>query len=272
MSAIDNIQLIQSVFQEAQNYASKENDRKAILSHLNKIKHAFTSVAYEGTSFILAERSIKNNNSLKDWEYFLKETKGLHDSQIHVGLGWAIAAINADLNLYTQKITPLLYSRVLDGYGYYYAIFKRRIAIRSAQIPNNIRPDQVSAFNQGIGRSLWYLAEGKIEKLTRLIQLIQSERHGDLWRGIGIAYTYVGGEPIESIERINLLSGEYNKEFLCGIALALYARNKSGLTLTSSTLIGSHLLKDQNLAVNTISEFNESDSYLKLIHSLKQVV
>lgn len=272
MNALANIHLVQSIFKDVQNQGVENKTIPELITFLNSFPPPFISVAFEAASFVIAQKSIQNKNNLNDWSVFIKATKGLHDSQVHVGLGWALASLHADIDLYTSTIRPLMRSRVIDGYGYYYALFRRRVAIRLAQIPSEITNEQEASFNQGIGRSLWYLAEANLSKLERYLDLIPKTRHSDVWRGIGIAYTYVGGSNLSIENKIVSLTNEYHIDFLCGIALTLYSREKSGLLLDNSITIGKNLLNDSGEAIRFISNYNDKNTYPELLRSLKTVL
>lgn len=272
MNALVNIHLIQSVFKDVQSKGVDNKTVPELINYLNSFSNPFISVAFEAASFVIAQKSIQNNKNLKDWTAFLNATKGIHDSQVYVGLGWALASINVDISHYTYNIKPLMRSRVIDGYGYYNALFKRRLAIRTANIPDEISSEQEPSFNQGIGRSLWYLAEGDLTKLKRYLNLIPKNRHPDLWRGIGIAYAYVGGEDVSLENKITSITNEYHTDFLSGIALTLYSREKSGLSLNSSSIIGQQLLSNSNDAIILISNYDDTQPYSDLLESLKAVL
>ena len=268
MSVLTNIQAIQSAFKEAQLIATKCDINPDLYYQLDAISDEFRSVSYEGASFAIAQASISKNGTLALWESFKKETKGLHDSQIHVGLGWALASLNSNIEDHTSSFSPYMVSRVIDGYGYYYGIFKRRIAIRTAQIPDLIIEKNKMAFDQGLGRALWYLAEGNHEKLSRLISIIPENRHADLWRGVGIAFTYVGGAKSEEIISLQKLAATYYNDFQTGVALALHSRKKASSKLQSSSLIGEKTLSDASVVIEKISAFNSADLYSTSIQNL----
>lgn len=269
MNVLQNIQEVQRVFKSAQQLALKSSFNDDLFEQLNALSNEFRSVAYEGASFSIALNSISTKGNLDIWKQYLVQTKGLHDSQIHVGLGWALASQNSNIEEHILNIDPYMVSRVIDGYGYYFAIFKRRIAIRTAQIPESISDVNKMAFDQGVGRSLWYLSEGNLEKLKRFLLLIPANRHADLWRGIGIAFAYVGGTS--EVSHIEKLSDKHLIDFKTGVALALHSRMKSGSILESSTIIGEKSFNNLDQTLDKISNFNVSDLYSTSILDLQQV-
>lgn len=270
MNVLTNIETIQSTFKEAQGVANKAELNKGFYNQLDSISDEFRSVSYEGASFAIAQKSISNNGDLELWMSFKDSTKGLHDSQIHVGLGWALASLNVKIEDHTSSFTPYMISRVIDGYGYYCAIFKRCIAIRTAQVPDSIIEQNKMAFDQGIGRALWYLAEGNLEKLSLLISILPENRHADLWRGIGIAFSYVGGAKLDYIQEMKTMSGKYINDFKAGVALALYSRMKADSYLKGSTIIGEKTLICIPSTLEKIDQFSASDLYETSIEKLKR--
>ena len=269
MGIITNIRTIQSAFKEGQLISTKSELNHKLYDKLDSFYDSFRSVSYEGASFAISQSSLAQDGNLKLWESFKHETKGLHDCQIHVGLGWALASLNSNIEDHTSSFSPYMLSRVIDGYGYYYAIFKRRIAIRTAQIPDSINEKNKMSFDQGIGRALWYLSEGNHEKISHLISILPKSRHADLWRGVGIAFTYVGGVKTKEIIDIQRLSGPYLNDFKVGVALALHSRKKAGSNLQCSTLIGDKTLSNVPLIIEKISAFNSTDLYSTSIQTLK---
>ncbi|MEJ6615968.1 MAG: DUF1702 family protein [Crocinitomicaceae bacterium] len=191
------------------------------------LSNEYTSVAFEGCSMSIAMTSIKNRDSLIDWHLF-SSTKGKNYlSQIHIGLGWALAELQLPTQQYLISIDPKWQLRVLDGFGYYSGLFRRREAIRNMSFPTQIPEELYAGYNQGIGRFLYYLAHGDVERLERNIELFPNHRHSDFWRGIGIAATFIGGLNEKSINRITQSSGKHEKQFMIGVELATNSLKKA---------------------------------------------
>ncbi|MBL0272347.1 MAG: DUF1702 family protein [Chitinophagaceae bacterium] len=91
--------------------------------------------------------------------------------------------------------------------GYYAGLFKGRRTIKNQLVPDGIGAQELQGFDQGLGRRLWYNARGEVKEVARLIQTFTSTRHPDLWRGIGIACGYVGGNQQENLELLLTASG-----------------------------------------------------------------
>lgn len=266
------IDTIQSSFQ-----AGKiEAERLGLISNFEfdkSIPNEYVSVAYEGFSMGIALKSIIEKQSLTDWQVFFDEHGQKHASQVYVGLGWALCQLNHPLEKILDSIDAKWKLRVLDGYGYCSALLKRRSTIRNQEIPANITAQFLSGFDQGVGRSLWYITKGDIDRLKRTIDLFPSERHLDLWRGIGIAVTFVGGIDSTEMHQLEIASGSRIKEFKLGVVMAQSSRVKAESQSESAQKIANYYIENESLflekldVLNTIS-FADITGYL---HELRQL-
>ena len=94
-------------------------------------------------------------------------------------------------------------------------------------VPEEIAGQDMQGFDQGLGRRLWYMANGEVDKVSQLIQSFPSSRHPDLWRGVGIACGYVGGSKPSELEYLSVASGAWKQQLCTGIALAAFSRSTS---------------------------------------------
>ncbi len=233
-SVKDKIELVQHTFKGAKDKASSTADLTQLNEWLLNSPNEFISVAYEGASMGIAIKCMQETNSLDHWNKFYHNFGLKHSSQIHVGLGWAFSEINLYFTDVDVTIDPILKCRVLDGYGYYEGIFKRRQSIRTQQVPAHLSDLELRAYDQGLGRSLWYISQGEVEKLVKIINLFSKERHHDLWRGIGIAVAYVGGIEALSVQQLIKESAEYLAAFKSGVCLLIQSRFKAN-TIVADT-------------------------------------
>ena len=238
MGAATNIQTIQELFQEVRQQANSKNYK----TFLAKYSGDYLSVAYEAAAAAIAnEDLIKHDKNFSLWKLFCSEFCNLHGSQIHVGLGWALAELNITDLGFINTFEPQWKWRVVDGFAYYSGLFKRRDTIRNQQKPDFFKSEDSHAFDQGLGRSLWYLSNGDTDRLMGFLVLFSESRLSDLWRGIGLASTYVGGLNSALINTLVILSGENSPSYKCGALLAIKARQISELPTSDTRLIQSVL-------------------------------
>ena len=120
-----------------------------------------------------------------------------------------------------------------DGVGYYYGLFKGRLTLKSKQLPDEVEGENLQGFDQGLGRRLWYATKGNVDEVNALLQSFSPNRHADLFRGIGIACAYVGGNEESDLKCLLKISGEHYKQLQTGVLLAAVSRIASNTVNTS---------------------------------------
>jgi hypothetical protein len=214
MSVAENIETIVSTFQKGRSLSQQELGLEELISKLNQFELRYRSVAFEGASMGVALQS-----PIETWKVYTEATEK-HDTQVHIGLGWAIAEKEVDLASTLSEIEPGLQVKVLDGYGYWHGLFRRRLTIRTQTVPENITPEFQVGYDQGVGRAIWYVSKGEIAKVLNIINHFSEERKANLWQGIGVASTYVGGCSEELIAELKSASGEFKTNLEKGVEAA----------------------------------------------------
>ena len=187
----------------------------------------FRSVAYEAASMEIALRDLKAGRQLDSWKEFRQTHVKAHTFHIDIGLGWTFAKTAIQPDSYLQSMNPVTKWMVFDGIGYYYGLFKGRNTIKNKRMPEGIEDDDLHGFDQGLGRRLWYMARGNANEINQLSGSFSEERHSDLWRGIGIACGYVGGNKEDNLGYLLTVSGKHYKQLQIGVMLAAISRMAS---------------------------------------------
>jgi hypothetical protein len=266
---------IRTTFEDAQLAANAEQNDEALLSYLANTDVQFRSVAYEGAAMSRGLADICSNNGLNRWRAFEQRAKP-HSVQIHIGLGWALAQRQI-------PILPAIYdlpftgqARVLDGCGYYDGMFRHRSSVRDKIIPEEINGDDLHAYDQGVGRSLWYMAKGEINTLVKLVDGFSDSRKPDLWRGIGIAVTYVGGCDKLMLASILDRAASYQISLASGAALLARARAHADTPNPDADLtcrIWCHMSADEAVALMDETEpSNEQTNYFRWMELIEDAL
>jgi hypothetical protein len=236
----------------------------------------FRSIAYEAMSMCIALHDLKTEQQLNKWFDFLNKSGIAHATQIHVGLGWALAQTETDISVILPELDPMMRYRVVDGYGYYDGIFRRRKSILNQQKPEFTDPVACAAYDQGLGRSMWYLNNGVIAGAKAMLQKLPAERHTDLWRGMGIATVYVGGCNEETLREIAQSAEKYIPQLAAGAAMALVSRHYAGFISDSNALVASTIchrpveeILSANEALRSNLDLNGEDAYMKWVDELE---
>lgn len=242
--ASQKIDRIKSIFLDTQLFYAKQNNIDALLEYLEIIEPEFRSIGYESASMAIALKEIENfpltqqifpqKNKTAGWHLFSEGPALKHEAQVYIGLGWAVAKLNLPFLQVVQHLEPRLHYRVADGCGYYDGSFRQRQTILSQQVPLYLPASALPIYYQGVGRSLWYSSNADIDKVRSKIESFPPDRHGDLWRGIGIAVAYVGGCDDHTLKAIFEYAGEHQVQLACGAALAAKSRMKAN-TMTTDT-------------------------------------
>jgi hypothetical protein len=261
-TTLEKMAIIQEIFIDFKQKGLEVDSLDVLGTELNASDSEFRSIAYEAASMGIALKNLQQNNSLKKWLEFYQKLGQKHDAQVHVGLGWAFAELNLDVSTYLKTLEPLMKYRVLDGFSYYEGKFKRRKSVRNQETPANLDTTSLRAYNQGLGRSFWYLAQGEIDKLTRLLNIFPEERQFDMWRGVGVAVAYVGGLKESTLDELVASADQFIRPFKCGIAIAAHTRNKANAKSEDTNMICQNVLRKSvdEIAVQLNNFQEESNS------------
>ena len=257
MTVEERMQLIQKHFQEGKELAATENSIENLATLIDKYPLETRSIITEGASMQAALKSLQEKDSLSGWLSFYSKIGVKFSSQAHVGVGWALAELNLSINPYTSLIDRENHWRILDGYGYYFALFKRRIVLRQQEFPSQLSKNQEGFYTQGIGRCLWYLAKGDVSKLESTINILKTPFLSDLWRGIGIAVSYIGLINDAELEHLKTLAKDHVTSFLCGTLIAASSSVKSGCNTSESIDIVKRLFIDSDLLIKQLITFEQ---------------
>ena len=80
------------------------------------------------------------------------------------------------------------------------------------------------AYDQGVGRALWFITGGAGTAAAGLISGFPAWRRSDLWSGLGLAMAYAGPLNAGEIEQASRRAGNHEFSFAQGIAFACEAR------------------------------------------------
>jgi len=83
-------------------------------------------------------------------------------------------------------------------------------------------------FDQGFGRSLWFVEGGNVEAIPQTISALPPKRHADLWSGVGLAATYAGGVSADELLVLRARAGAFAPQLAQGSAFAAKARQRAG--------------------------------------------
>jgi len=183
--------------------------------------------AYEGAAMALTVL-----DALTPWRQrfasFRDTVAVSHLYMVHVGAGWALARLHRRIEPFLASCDPLLRWLVVDGYGFHEGYFHPERAVAAQRRPQHLSAAAARIFDQGLGRSFWFVCGADVDRLAPTVAQFPRERQADLWSGIGLASTYAGGCDEDDIRALLAAADIYRVDLAQGAAFAAKARARAG--------------------------------------------
>ena len=214
-------------FGTAQGAIANDNP-ETLISHLSAVEAEWRGFAYEGAAMGLALL-----DNLTPWkrnrvEVFLAGAGAEHSYMVHMGVGWVLARLHRPIEEFIARLDPLLGWLAIDGYGFYEGYFHWKKYVKNQVTPRGLSGYALRAFDQGLGRSLWFVDSADVTCLPFTLYRFDPVRRADLWSGIGLACAYAGGVNRAALESLRIASSEYWPQLAQGVLLAAKARARAG--------------------------------------------
>jgi hypothetical protein len=212
------------IFIHGYNVALANSEPVTLARALQMVPRADLGFAYEGAGMALA--LLDHLTPLRRDRYagFLSGPGAAHIYMMHVGAGWALARLRRPLEQFLVRCDPLVRWLVVDGYGFHEGFFHHAKAVRGKGLAGRVTGDVAKIFDQGLGRSLWFVHGACAEALPRVIARFPISRRADLWSGIGLACAYTGGATAADIIALTEAAGIFHAHLAQGAAFAAEAR------------------------------------------------
>jgi hypothetical protein len=202
-------------------------DHGETAARLDTVAADFRGFAYEGASMALSllDSLLPGRPTLL--HSFMTTVADDHVYMAHVGAGWGAARLWRSSQATRRGLDPLLGWLALDGYGFHAGYFRSYRAIRLGWRPARFRGYDGRAFDQGVGRSLWFVQGGRVDRIADSLQRFDPARHTDLWSGVGLAAAYAGGVGAVDLQRLKRRAGVHAHYLAQGAAFAAEARERA---------------------------------------------
>jgi enediyne biosynthesis protein E2 len=228
-------------------FGIEQRDHEGLVARLESLQREYRGFAYEGATMALSMRDVMNPlTGKKRTETFLAGPGyddgpgSRHIFMAYIGLGFALARLPGPMwkrALPRQSKLPdhpSLRGLILDGYGFHQAFFHHKKWVDGQYAPPRYRwpgPHTVTqrVVDQGVGRAMWFVYGGDVERLLEAIERFGPERRADLMSGAGLAATYAGGVEEEALDLLWAKAGQYRPDVAQGAVFALRARDVADL-------------------------------------------
>ena len=208
--------------------------------------------AYEGAAMGLV---------IADWmtpgrrmfEAYVEGPARPHEYMAWVGLGWALARLPVSPLRALSRYRNLNKWLALDGYGFHDGYFNWRRSVVGQRRPRGLTAGAARVFDQGLGRSLWFVRGANPGSVAAAIAAFDAARHGDLWAGVGLAATYAGGAAPTALRTLLDRAGPHAAALAQGVVFAAQARRLAGNPVAHTELACAELLGMSSIAAADIA-------------------
>lgn len=233
-----HLESVARTFVEGYGAALEEDRPEFLAARLDASPAALRGFAYEGAAMALALADL-----LLPWRRrvaeLLEGAGAAHTYLVHVGVGWALARVPLPGRRLLDQLDPVQKWLAMDGWGFHQGFFHPQRAVRQGRVPKRLMrspfgapgsaPDPYAhrAFDQGLGRSLWFVEGGRVEEIAATVGSFPRQRRSDLWSGVGLAATYAGGIGRGGLMRLRDLAEGYRPALAQGAIFAAEARHRA---------------------------------------------
>ena len=226
----ERLEKVGRCFVRGYNIALEEDRPLPLAARLEaEVEHEFQGFAYEGAGMALALLDTLIPGRRDRLARFLAGPGQVHAYIVHVGAGWILAR----LPISPERLLARLEDRALrwlalDGYGFHEGFFRWPRSVVQQAVPRKLRGYARRGFDQGLGRSLWFVDGADVRLIPRTLGAFAEARRPDLWSGVGLACGYAGGRGEADLEVLRRAAGPHAAQLAQGIAFAAKARERAG--------------------------------------------
>ena len=232
------------IFLSGYHAALEETGFAALAYRLTIVEAELRGFAFEGAAMGLALLDCFTPWRKDRWRTFTEHEAKPHIYMMHVGLGWALARLRRSVTSYLTRLDPLLGWLVVDGYGFHEGYFNWPRYIERRVIPTRLNSYERRVFDQGLGRSIWFVKGANVTAVASAINGFPSVRRDDLWSGVGLACAYAGGCSRAAVDSLRAASNKHLPALAQGVAFAAktrqHATNLNAHTQTVCHVICGH--------------------------------
>jgi|HubBroStandDraft_1064217.scaffolds.fasta_scaffold12059_4 hypothetical protein len=225
------LEAIGQTFLRGYHAALADQDGAALARSLGSVDAELQGFAFEGAAMALTLLDNLTPVNRGRFQRFLRGDGSPHLYMLHVGAGWALARLpwlRWRVNSFVSTLDPLARWLALDGYGFHQGYFYWPDSVSRQRVPRGVAGYARRAFDQGLGRSLWFVEGADAPRIAATIGAFPQVRQPDLWSGVGLACAYAGGRDTAHIQLLREAAGPYLAQAAQGAAFGAKARERAG--------------------------------------------
>jgi enediyne biosynthesis protein E3 len=209
-------------------HAGLGSDAAGTAALLERVPLEERGFAFEGAAMGLALTALLLPWRWRHFQDFRHGAGERHCYMVHVGAGWALAALHLPPRMLLGRLDPLIAPLALDGVGFYRGYFAPRRHLVQHRRPKRLRGVFAHAFDQGLGRALWFAAGADVAAVAERVNGFPRARQSDVWSGVGLACAYAGGSSAADLRTLRASAGPAWPAVGQGACFAAGARQRAG--------------------------------------------
>ena len=233
------------VFATGYNLAVEHGTPESLGRALDGIEPELRGFAFEGSGMGFALLDCLTPWRRDRISQLLRGAGDAHAYMVHVGVGWVWARLPVNFRRAQARLDPVLGWLAFDGWGFHEGFFHWPKYITGQSVSQKLSGYERRVFDQGLGRSLWFVNGGDIELIAQTVSNFSADRQSDLWSGIGLGATYAGITSETSLAELRTESASFRPQLAQGAAFAAKARQRAG-NLTNYTDLAMGVLGDMS--------------------------
>jgi hypothetical protein len=202
-------------------------DSRELVSQLDLLDAETVGFSYEGAAMGLALLDLMTPWNKDRWLCFVQGGGAKHVYMAHVGLGWALARLQRWRKGHPRLVDPLLRWLAVDGYGFHEGYFHWPRFMRDRKLPERLSGYSRRVFDQGLGRSFWFVNGADVKRIVSTIATFPAARQEDLWSGVGLACSYAGGVDAAAVKALSAAAPAFRKQLAQGACFAAKTRQRA---------------------------------------------
>jgi hypothetical protein len=201
---------------------------ESLVPKLNAVDVELRGIAYEGVGMglMLLDSLFPYKKRLPA---FIHGPGAPYRCLVYIGAGLVLPRVPGNPSRLLVRQDPFLRWLMMDGYGFYEGFFSWRRTVDQQMVSKRVQGYARRAFDQGLGRSLWFSTGANVGRIIDTIDAFPPHRKRDLWSGIGLACAYAAGVmDREAISSLTEAADSYRSHLAVGAAVASIFREQSG--------------------------------------------
>lgn len=233
--AQDQFQRIIYAFVQGYHMALEDHRLEELAPRLQEIDSEFRGFAFEGAALELTCLDYFCPWKRR-FQAFACGPGGNHIYELYIGAGWTLGRLPRSTGQFLNQFDPLLRWLAVDGYGFSAGFSSWRRFLQDQALPPRLSGYALRAFDQGLGRSLWFVKGADAAQIITAIQAFPRYRQRDLWSGVGVACAYAGGGEPGAIRALGDAAKAHRPHLAQGSAFAAMARKRAGNPMSYTNL------------------------------------